>query len=97
MEPTICKDYIEANANKQEKILDFFDKLALPFTIIAKFCTDIMKKPKVEFILGPIFIMSAYLDLIKDSVLLYYLAKLSGGFRSVVKNYHKFPSVVSEF
>lgn len=54
-----------------------------------------MKKPKVEFILGPIFIMSAYLDMIKDSVLLYYLAKLSGGFRSVVNNFHKFPSVVS--
>ena len=49
----------------------------------------------IHFFTGPILLFGYYLDLIKDTILVYRLQFILGGFTAIFTHYNKFSSIVS--
>ena len=53
-----------------------------------------LENSHIHFFTGPILLFGYYLDLIKDTILVYRLQFILGGFTDIFTNYNKFSSVV---
>ena len=53
-----------------------------------------LENSHIHFFTGPILLFGYYLDLIKDTILVYRLQFISGGFTAIFTHYNKFSSIV---
>ena len=81
-----CANVMEVCNNKDDNS-SFFKKSL-------KKIKDYVERPKVYFILGPLHLIGANMDFIKDCILLYIIAKALGGPSTIFANYTIFSSVV---
>ena len=54
-----------------------------------------LENSHIHFFTGPILLFGYYLDLIKDTILVYRLQFILGGFTAIFTHYNKFSSIVS--
>lgn len=56
--------------------------------------TDLLKRSKIVFLIGPFLLFGYYFDLIKDVILIYRLTHAIGGIAVVFESYEKFPCMI---